>query len=196
MYSPMLLTQLTADWNQGAFISYIYPGAFGQLTGLWSCCVVATFAYTGVEMIGIAAHEVERQRETIPRAVRRVSKRIVIYYVGAVFALGLNVSVQDPLLKESVYAGNASVFILMIRRAGLPALASVMNAGALIAVLSIANADLYLTVLTLPIPTNIDIRAEHYTHLLGNTKRRKSSKDGCGLMFRYPVFAFLHFLGY
>lgn len=149
LVAPKRTAELTVDWSHGALLSYIYPGEFGQLVGLWSCCVVATFAYTGVEMIGIAAHEVERVRQTIPRTVRRVSHRIVIYYVGAVFALGLNVSVEDELLKSSALSGTSSGFLLMCRRAGIRILPHVINAGALVAVMSIANADLYLTVKSL-----------------------------------------------
>src|SRR5208282_1811923 len=139
---------LNIDWSEGAFISYIYKGAFGRLVGFWLCCCQATFAYTGVEMIGIAADETERQRETLPRAVRRVAHRIVFYYVGAVFVLGLNVSVKDPILAEDVLNNySSSPFILMVQRAGIRGLPSVINAVALIAALSVANANLYMAVL-------------------------------------------------
>jgi yeast amino acid transporter len=98
-------------------------------------------------MIGIAAHETERQRETLPRAVRRVSHRIIFYYVGAVFVLGLNVSSQDAILKEHVLSGStSSPFILLLQRAGIRGLPSVINAVALIAALSVANINLYMAV--------------------------------------------------
>src|SRR5271154_3746623 len=101
MFVPRLVV-LIIDWGEGAFIEYIYSGAFGRLVGFWLCCCQATFAYSGVEMIGIAAHETERQRETLPHAVRRISHRIIFYYVGAIFVLGLNVSVRDQILAENV----------------------------------------------------------------------------------------------
>lgn len=130
-------------------------------------------------MIGIAAHEAERQRDTIPRAVRRVSQRIVLYYVGAVFVLGLNVSVRDQLLQQSAFAGNArGGFVLMVHRAGLKILPSVVNAGALVAVLSIANSDLYLTVLGSNLP--LTDRAELYTRSEENVKRPKYFRKSFG----------------
>lgn len=98
-------------------------------------------------MIGIAADETERQRETLPKAVRRVSYRVVFYYVGAVLVLGLNVSANDPILKSYVDEGGyESPYVLMVRRAGIPGLAHVINVVALIASVSVANANLYVTV--------------------------------------------------
>jgi len=98
-------------------------------------------------MIGVAAHETVRQRETLPRAVRRISYRVIFYYVGAALVLGLNVSVQDPILKEHVLNGSSvSPFVIMIRRAGIRGLPSVINAAAFIAALSVANINLYMAV--------------------------------------------------
>jgi amino acid permease len=86
-------------WYQGAFNAYLLPDtAKGQLFGFWACCCEALFSYVGVEVAGIAADETERQRETLPRAVWRISNRLIVYYVGATFVLGLNVSAHDPIL--------------------------------------------------------------------------------------------------
>jgi len=140
------------DWRQGAFRPYLVDGGAGRLYGFWECCCQAIFAYVGTELIGIAADETERQRETLPKSVRRVSYRIIFYYVGAVFVLGLNVSANDPVLKANVddpTRSYSSPFVLMVQRAGIPGLAHVINAVALIAALSVANANLYVTSRTL-----------------------------------------------
>src|SRR5579862_2073148 len=135
------------DWREGAFRDYVLTGASGRLVGFWACCCQATFSYVGTELIGIAADETERQRETLPKAVRRVSYRLSFYYVGAVVVLGLNVSSTDPVLANSLTTSSYfSPFILMVERAGIPGLAHVINAVALIAVLSVANANLYVSV--------------------------------------------------
>jgi amino acid transporter len=144
-----LSKSLISDWREVSFQSFLVPGAAGRFFGFWACCCQAIYAYVGTEVIGIAADETERQRETLPKAVRRVSYRIMFYYVGAVFVLGLNVSALDPLLKSSLSDPNGSYespFVLMVRRAGIPGLAHVINAVALIASLSVANANLYASV--------------------------------------------------
>ena len=104
------------------------------------------FSYIGIELVGVTAEETERQRDTLPFAVRRVAHRIVFYYVGATLVLGLNVSANDPVLASDLSRSYASPFVLMVERAGIPGLAHVINAVALIAVLSVANANLYVSV--------------------------------------------------
>ena len=113
--------------------------------GFWFACCQAIFGYIGVEIIGIVAEETERPRETLPHAVRRVSYRVIFYYVGAILVLGLNVSVNDPLLADIVLRGLSSPFALMMERAGLP-LKNFVQAAALIASLSVANTRLYICV--------------------------------------------------
>src|SRR5436190_16682407 len=94
-------------------------------------------------MLGMTADETERQRETLPLAVKRVTHRIILYYVLAVFALGLNISANDPVFQS----GNiTSGFTLMVLRAGIPRLNHVINAVLVIAALSVAAADLYCAV--------------------------------------------------
>jgi len=101
----------------------------------------------GTELIGIAADETEQQRRTLPRSVRRVSFRLALYYTAAVLVLGLNVSANDPILQYNLFTSSyASPFVLMAQRAGIRGLEHIINVVALIAALSVANANLYVTV--------------------------------------------------
>lgn len=119
----------------------------GRLIGFWSCCCKACFAYLGSEIIGITANEVERPRETLPKAVRRVSWRLIFLYVGPLFILGLNVAATDPQLKGWLQHGNfESPFVLMVRRANIPVLDNLLNAVILMSALTLANVNLYVTV--------------------------------------------------
>jgi len=154
---------------------FLISGAAGRLVGVWNVCCVAFSAYVGTELLGIAADEMERQRETIPKVVRRTSFRIVFYYIGAVFVLGLNVSANDRILESNYLSPrpNFTAFALMVERAGLPALAHVIYAVALIAALSVANIDLYISVSHVLFQSNF--RVERFTRWQVKIRLRLSS---------------------
>jgi yeast amino acid transporter len=126
---------------------YLENGERGRFLGLWNSCCQAIFSYLGVEAIGIVADECERPKEVLPGAVRRISYRVMIYYIGAVAVLGLNLSPNDPILQLDLASGaTSSPFALMFDRAGVPVLRNLINACALIASVSSANASLYIGV--------------------------------------------------
>lgn len=165
------------DWRNGlAFRAYLATGHWGQFLGFWACCCQAVFSYCGAELIGIAAEETERQRYNLPKVVRRVSYRLIFYYVAAVFVLGLNVQANDPVLFDELSSGSGyfSPFILMVERAGISGLRHVINAVALIASVSVANANLYLSVL--PLCNSINGRTEPFMLLQRRNKLPNSLK--------------------
>lgn len=121
----------------------------GRLSALWLCCGQAVFCYGGTEIIGLTANEAERPRETVPKTVRRVPKRLWLYYSTASFVLGLNLSANDPRLISYITNPTGSYqgpYVLMAQRANVKGLEHVLNAVGLIACLSVANANLYETV--------------------------------------------------
>ena len=143
------IIMVTIDWVSGpGFRTWIYDGAMGRLVGFWAACCQGLFSYLGVEIIGIVAEETERQRETLPHAIRRVAYRSILYHVSAVFVLGLNVSANDPILKFDTTQYFQSPFVLMVRRAGSLSLGHIINAVTLIALLCAANTRLYVSVYT------------------------------------------------
>jgi yeast amino acid transporter len=116
---------------------------------------LACFSYAGAESVAIAASEVERPRQTIPKAVRRVVNRLNFYYVGAIFVLGVNLSSNDPILAKFLSdptVGYHGSFVLMSQRAGIPRFGDFLNVMAIGAALSISSASLYITVRPLSDP--------------------------------------------
>ena len=123
-----------------------------------------------MDILGLVAEEASRQRETLPRAVRRVSYRVTFYYVAAVFVLGLNISVQDPVLYNIAQGGWLSPFVLMVERAGLPKMKNFVNAIILVGLTSTANTRLYVSVHVLSYDLTNN-RVEHWPHWQMRAKR-------------------------
>ncbi|MFD1557722.1 amino acid permease [Paraburkholderia silviterrae] len=116
----------------------------GGLPALLGVTMIAGFSFQGTELIGVAAGESENPGKNIPRAVRQVFWRILLFYVLAIFVIGLLIPHTDPnLLKSDVTDIGVSPFTLVFRRAGLAVSAGVMNAVILTAVLSAGNSGMY-----------------------------------------------------
>jgi len=140
---------VTLVWREDGFKTLLLGDGWGRLIAFWSVCCQACFSYAGAESVAITASEVERPRQTIPKAVRRIVNRLNFYYVGAIFVLGLNLSSNDPILAKFLIdtsVGYHGSFVLMAQRAGIPRFGDFLNVMALGAALSISNASLFITV--------------------------------------------------
>ncbi|WP_198432786.1 amino acid permease, partial [Burkholderia ubonensis] len=117
-----------------------FAGGWATMLGV---AMIAGFSFQGTEMIGVAAGESENPRTTIPRAVSQIFWRILLFYVLAIFVIGLLIPYTDPnLLKSDVTDIGVSPFTLVFRHAGLAFAAGVMNAVILTAVLSAGNSGM------------------------------------------------------
>ena len=106
--------------------------------------MIAGFSFQGTEMIGVAAGEAENPRRDVPKALRSVFWRIMLFYVGAIIVIGFLIPYTDPNLLRSNESDIAySPFTLVFERAGIAFTASLMNAVILTAILSAGNSGLY-----------------------------------------------------
>ncbi len=96
------------------------------------------FAYSGIEMVGIAAGEAHHPRIVMPRAINGVIWRICVFYIGSVVLLTL-------LLPWNAYRAGESPFVTVFSRLGVPFAGDAMNAVVLTAALSSCNSGLYAT---------------------------------------------------
>lgn len=118
----------------------------GGFLAIFSTILIAGFAFQGTEIVGLAAGESEDPARNVPKAIRQVFWRILLFYVFAIFVIGMLVPYTDPnLLKSSVDNIAISPFTLVFQRAGLAVAASVMNAVILTAVLSAGNSAVYVS---------------------------------------------------
>ncbi|GAA5847632.1 hypothetical protein JCM5353_004163 [Sporobolomyces roseus] len=134
-------------WRDQPFSHYIFQNDTGIFLGVWSCMVTALFAYMGCELVGVTFGEAKNPRKTVPKTIRRTFWRLLIFYVGSIFVVGLIVKATDPELKaatKQATSAAASPFVLAIQRANIKILPDIINGAILLFVLSAANSDLYI----------------------------------------------------
>jgi len=126
------LSNLTAN---GGFLPHGW-------TGVWLALTLVLTSYMGVEVIAVTAGEAEKPEQTIPKAMRTIVFRLIIFYVLAVTVM----LAMTPWNQAGAGNGlNASPFVRAFAIVGIPYAASVMNMVVITAALSSCNTDLYLT---------------------------------------------------
>lgn len=122
------------------------PGAFRNgFRGFCSVFVTAAFAFSGTELVGLAAAESENPVKSLPGAIKQVFWRITLFYILGLFFVGLLIdSTDESLLGANPYADvNASPFVLVGKYAGLRGFDSFMNVIILVSVVSIGVSGVY-----------------------------------------------------
>ncbi|TJY41782.1 amino acid permease [Cohnella pontilimi] len=118
-----------------------FHGGFFAMLGVF---MTAGFSFQGTELIGVAAGESEDPARNVPKAVKQIFWRIVIFYILSILVIGLLISYRDPLLLRSgVENIGVSPFTIVFQKAGFAFAASVMNAVILTSVLSAGNSGMY-----------------------------------------------------
>ncbi|WP_082468802.1 amino acid permease [Sciscionella sediminilitoris] len=112
-----------------------FPNGFGVV--LISLQAVI-FAYSAIEMVGITAGETANPQKVLPKAVNAVAWRIAVFYIGSILLLGM-------ALPHTMYNGDASPFVMVFSKVGIPAAGDLMNVVVITAALSSCNSGLYST---------------------------------------------------
>ncbi|MFF4954636.1 amino acid permease [Streptomyces chattanoogensis] len=110
-------------------------------TGLLPVVIVlqgVVFAYSAVELVGVAAGETGDPKKVVPKAVNSIMWRVGVFYVGSVVLLAM-------LLPWNKYVGGESPFVTVLSNVGVPAAGDVMNLVVLTAAMSSLNSGLYST---------------------------------------------------
>ncbi|KAL6451724.1 GAP1 Amino-acid permease GAP1 [Candida maltosa Xu316] len=122
------------------------PGPFNNgFHGFCSVLVTASFSYGGTEMIALTSAESANVRKSLPKAIKQVFWRIVLFYMGSIVMIATLVPSNDPRLLNgsSSVDVTASPFVIAVVNGGISGLPSVINAVVLISVLSVGNASVY-----------------------------------------------------
>jgi amino acid transporter len=130
--------------DPGPFVQFNgIAGAKGQFLGFWAVLTQAGFSFIGTEIVAIAAGEAKNPRRNLPKAIKRVYIRILLFYIGGTTIIGLLVPSNDPDLNLKSGDAASSPFVIAIKRAGIKGLPSVINAALVTSAWSAASSDLY-----------------------------------------------------
>ncbi|WP_423890578.1 amino acid permease [Corynebacterium argentoratense] len=112
--------------------------------GVLGVFMIAGFSFQGTELVAVATGEAEDPDRNVPKAIRTVFIRILLFYIGAIAVIGFLIPFTDPRLLDSAEDNIAvAPFTLVFDNAGVLAAAAIMNAVILTSILSAGNSGLY-----------------------------------------------------
>ncbi|WP_091421746.1 amino acid permease [Arthrobacter sp. OV608] len=111
----------------------LFPNGF---TGVLVTALAVFYAFSGSELIGVAAGETRDPATSIPKAMRTTVIRLLIFFVGAIAVIAATIPYSEVGLDESP-------FVTVFSSIGLPFAADVMNFVIITALLSAGNSGLF-----------------------------------------------------
>jgi lysine-specific permease len=118
-----------------------FKGGFFSIVSVF---MIVGFSFQGTELVGVAAGESENPKKDMPKAIKQIFWRILLFYILSIMIIGVLINYNDPrLLNSDVTDIAVSPFTLVFQNAGLAFSASVMNAVILTSVLSAGNSSMY-----------------------------------------------------
>lgn len=109
--------------------------------GMWLALTLALASYMGIEVVAVTAGEARKPEEAIPRAMKTIVFRLILFYV---LAIGVMVA-MTPWNQSSDGSVSGSPFVRVFAAIGIPYAAAIMNLVVITAALSSANTNLYLS---------------------------------------------------
>ena len=119
----------------------------GGLTSVLTVFLVAGFSFQGTEGVGLAAAETADPTKNVPKAIKTVFWRILLFYIGSIFVVGTLIGYTDQNLLHGDESHIAySPFTMVFQQ--LPKFgyytSNIMNAVILSSVLSCGNSSMYV----------------------------------------------------
>ncbi|MGO3050566.1 amino acid permease [Staphylococcus casei] len=115
---------------------YTNPTFPHGLGSVFLTMLAVNYAFSGTELIGIAAGEAEEPEKVIPKAIRATLWRLIVFFIGTIVIISILIpSYQGKSLK--------SPFVVIFQEMGIPYAGDIMNIVIITALLSAANSGLY-----------------------------------------------------
>lgn len=121
------------------------PGPINNgFKGLCTVFTTAAFAFSGSELVGLAAAETKEPRKVLPKACKQIVFRIIMFYVLSLFLVSLIVPYNDPRLSsDHHYDPHTSPFVIAMEIGRIKVLPHIINAVIIVSTLSVANSAVY-----------------------------------------------------
>jgi amino acid transporter len=131
--------------DPGPFTEYNgISGSTGHFFAFLSAFINASFSFIGVETVVVAAGETVNPHKSIPKAIKRVTYRIMFFYVLGALLIGMIISSDAPGLLSGSGNANSSPFVIAIKNSGIQVLPSIVNACILTPAWSAGNSYCYI----------------------------------------------------
>jgi S-methylmethionine transporter len=111
----------------------LFPNGF---TGVLVNALAVFYAFSGSELIGVAAGETADPATSIPKAMRTTVFRLLIFFVGAIAVIAATLPFDQVGVDQSP-------FVSVFSSIGIPFAADIMNFVIITALLSAGNSGLY-----------------------------------------------------
>jgi amino acid transporter, AAT family len=141
-------------WAHGGF----FPEGVG---GMLIALQIVTFAFIGVELIGVTAGEARDPKRELPTAINRVALRILLFYVGAILVIMMLIPWDHVSLQTSP-------FVVAWSSLGIGVAAGILNGVVLTSALSSCNSGIFASARML-YALSEDHEAPHALHFLSRT---------------------------
>ncbi|TDM48534.1 amino acid permease [Macrococcoides goetzii] len=106
------------------------------LFGIFITMLAVNYAFSGTELIAIAAGETKNPEKVIPKTIRSTVWRLALLFIGTIVVMVLLLPTDKASLLESP-------FVSILDSVGIPYAGDIMNFVILTALLSAANSGLY-----------------------------------------------------
>lgn len=124
------------------FSNIISHGWFPQgLFPIFATMLIVNFAFSGTELIGVAAGETEDPAKNVPKAINAAIWRLLIFFVGTIVVITALLPYQQAGLNST--GVSSSPFVTVFKYTGIPYAEDIIRFVIITALLSAANSGLY-----------------------------------------------------